>query len=89
MISNTQYCPFDSTAIGDSYVAVCGLPNPNQKHFLTVSRFAWKCLGRFGELTKRMEARLGPDTADLGLRLGLHRYVQQCPFAQTMPHLKL
>jgi Adenylate and Guanylate cyclase catalytic domain len=29
-------------------------------------------MGRFNELTKKLEVTLGPDTGDLGLRVGLH-----------------
>jgi len=58
--------------IGDSYVAVCGLPNPNEKHALMMARFAQACLEKFSWLTKQLENRLGPDTGDLGLRVGLH-----------------
>lgn len=58
--------------IGDSYVAVCGLPNPDANHFITMSRFAIDCLNKFKVLAKELEAKLGPDTGDLDLRIGLN-----------------
>lgn len=35
-------------------------------------RFAQNCLMRFHDLTSELELSLGPGTADLGLRVGLH-----------------
>lgn len=58
--------------IGDAYVAVCGLPNPNEKHAEIMARFAARCLERFAKLTKYLEIRLGPSTGDLTARVGLH-----------------
>lgn len=82
MLLQTIYQAFDVIAkrrkvfkvetIGDSYVAVCGLPNPDRKHFVTMSRFAADCLLKFKVLVKELEVKLGPDTADLDLRIGLH-----------------
>ncbi|CAB9511628.1 Receptor-type guanylate cyclase gcy [Seminavis robusta] len=63
---------FKVETIGDSYVAVTGLPNPNDKHALVMTRFASACLAKFGDLTRMLEHSLGPDTCDLGLRIGLH-----------------
>lgn len=63
----------------DSYVAVTGLPNPNERHALVMARFAGACIAKFSELTKMLEHSLGPDTGDLGMRIGLNRYVQEVP----------
>ena len=54
--------------IGDSYLAVTGLPEPQVKHAVIMARFAWQCLVRMGEITKELEVSLGPDTADLAMR---------------------
>jgi class 3 adenylate cyclase len=57
---------------GDSYVAVTGLPKPQERHALLMARFAWDCLLKFEELTRELEKTLGPDTTDLGIRFGMH-----------------
>ena len=37
-----------------------------------MARFAREILGKMNMTTKALELTLGPDTADLGLRIGLH-----------------
>ena len=64
---------FKVETVGDCYVAVTGLPNPQSKHALIMARFAVECLFKFQELVKSLEKSLGPDTSDLALRIGLHR----------------
>lgn len=56
-----------------SYLAVSGLPEKDDRHFVTIARFAKDCLAKFRHLTTKLEETLGPDTGDLGLRIGLHR----------------
>ncbi|KAG7338693.1 adenylate/guanylate cyclase [Nitzschia inconspicua] len=78
----TLYSAFDKIAryhgvfkvetIGDSYVAVCGLPEPRDNHAVAMARFASKCLQRMKVLTRELELSLGPGTADLSLRVGMH-----------------
>jgi len=58
--------------IGDSYVAVCGLPEPRADHAVVMARFARDCRESMAELTRRLEKSLGPDTGDLKMRFGLH-----------------
>ena len=53
-------------------MAVAGLPEPTDKHARIMAKFAQRCLIRFSELTKELELSLGPGTADLGVRIGLH-----------------
>jgi hypothetical protein len=43
---------------GDSYVAVAGIPNPQQTHAVIICRFAWECLVKFNETVKEMEVEL-------------------------------
>ena len=64
--------------IGDCHVAVTGLPNPQARHAVLMARFAWECLQKMGRLTKKLETMLGPDTADLGIRIGYVLPQQNC-----------
>jgi class 3 adenylate cyclase len=63
---------FKVETIGDCYVAVCGLPDPRKDNHVVMARFARDCLYNFAVMTRQLEVSLGPDTADLGLRVGLH-----------------
>ena len=63
---------FKVETIGDSYIAVTGLPEPQTNHASLMARFAWDCLIQIGEITKELESTLGPDTAALSMRFGLH-----------------
>jgi class 3 adenylate cyclase len=78
----TIYAGFDEIArrrgvfkvetVGDCYVAVAGLPDPRNDHHVVMARFARDCLYKFRTMTRELEVTLGPDTTDLGLRVGLH-----------------
>jgi class 3 adenylate cyclase len=78
----TIYSTFDKIArrrkvfkvetIGDCYIAVTGLPNPQKDHAVVMARFARKCMRSMQELVQRLAATMGPDTADLAMRMGLH-----------------
>lgn len=63
---------FKVETIGDCYVAATGLPEPQEDHAQIMARFARKCLRTVSMLTKRLESRLGPGTADLAMRVGIH-----------------
>jgi class 3 adenylate cyclase len=63
---------FKVETIGDSYVAVTGLPEPQEQHVLIMAKFASDCMKRMNEVTKDLEVTLGPDTGDLSMRFGLH-----------------
>eukprot|EP00977_Amphora_coffeiformis_P017091 scaffold5479_cov199-Amphora_coffeaeformis.AAC.30 len=77
-----QYGAFDSIAekrgvfkietIGDCYVAVTGLPNPQDRHAIIMAHFAADCMLALNELMPLLVARLGPDTQNLTMRFGLH-----------------
>jgi hypothetical protein len=67
---------FKVETIGDCYVAVAGLPDPRKDHAVCMARFANDCLVRMKEVVQRLERSLGPDTAELSMRFGLHRYVR-------------
>eukprot|EP00980_Cylindrotheca_fusiformis_P017442 scaffold5439_cov132-Cylindrotheca_fusiformis.AAC.1 len=63
---------FKVETVGDCYVAVCGLPEPRKDHAIVMSLFAGECIVRMGVQVQALEVELGPDTADLGIRIGVH-----------------
>ena len=55
------------------YVAVTGIPNPQEKHALIMVRFARECMMKTNQLTHDVLAeQLGDDTRELEMRVGLH-----------------
>jgi len=76
------YAAFDAVAehrgvfkvetIGDCYLAVCGLPEPQEDHALRMVCFAQDCLREASRITLEQSEVLGRETADLSLRVGLH-----------------
>lgn len=78
VLLQTIYQAFDAIAkrrkvfkvetIGDSYVAVTGLPDPQEKHAINMARFAGEIMAKMNQLASEMESSLGPDTADLTMR---------------------
>jgi class 3 adenylate cyclase len=82
ILLETLYGAFDAIAkrrrifkvetIGDCYVAVAGVPDPRADHAISMCKFATDILFVMRKLTQKMESSLGPDTAELMLRIGLH-----------------
>jgi class 3 adenylate cyclase len=78
----TVYQAFDKAAklrkvfkvetIGDCYLAVTGLPNPQTKHALIMIQFAIECKRLMVKVTRELETQLGPDSSDLRMRFGIH-----------------
>jgi Adenylate and Guanylate cyclase catalytic domain len=78
----TLYSAFDKSAkelgvfkvetIGDCYVAVTGLPDRQPNHAVRMVRFAAECMMQMNQVLHKMVPVLGPETACLSMRAGLH-----------------
>ena len=49
-----------------------GVPNPQPAHAVIMVRFADECITKMHQVTSKLAATMGPDTADLSIRVGLH-----------------
>ena len=58
--------------VGDCYVACAGLPIARKDHAVVMAKFSTDCMHKMKELVHKLETTLGPDTADLDMRIGLH-----------------
>ena len=63
---------FKVETIGDCYMAVTGLPEPQPDHAIRMAKFARDCLVKMKQLTKDLEESLGKDTSELSFRVGMH-----------------
>ncbi|CAJ1940156.1 unnamed protein product [Cylindrotheca closterium] len=57
---------------GDCYIAATGIPDYYRDHAVRMVLFAHKISRKMSKLTKQLETTLGPDTADLKLKIGIH-----------------
>lgn len=53
-------------------MASCGAPEQQKDHALHMARYAVDCLNTVPLIVNQLERSLGPDTGDLGIRLGIH-----------------
>eukprot|EP00980_Cylindrotheca_fusiformis_P001909 scaffold437_cov111-Cylindrotheca_fusiformis.AAC.7 len=67
-----RFAIFKVETVGDCYVAAAGLPEPMDDHAVVACKFAREALKKMKEITHEMEVSLGPDTAALDLRVGIH-----------------
>ena len=58
--------------IGDCYVAVTGVPKFQKDHAVIMCKFASNMLMKMRIIRATLADRLGPDTRDLDLRIGIH-----------------
>lgn len=63
---------FKVETVGDCYVACCGVPEPNEDHATVMAQFARECMRKFNFVVQDLELKLGPDTSDLAVRIGLN-----------------
>jgi class 3 adenylate cyclase len=78
----TIYASFDRVAhrlgvykietIGDCYVAVTGLPDPQPRHAVIMTEFAIESMQRMKSLVIKLQSKLGKGTEELTMRFGLH-----------------
>lgn len=63
---------FKVETIGDCYMAVTGLPDPQEDHAWRMAKFALDARNKMTEVLQELETTLGPDTSDLSMRFGMH-----------------
>jgi class 3 adenylate cyclase len=63
---------FKVETIGDSYMCVTGVPEPDPEHHISMAKFAYQCVKKMDQVTEELDILLGPGTKDLCIRVGMH-----------------
>jgi class 3 adenylate cyclase len=63
---------FKVETVGDSYVAVTGVPDPQEHHAVIMARFASDINIVVARVTHDLGLKLGPGTSELRMRIGIH-----------------
>jgi class 3 adenylate cyclase len=63
---------FKVETIGDCYVAVTGIPRPQDDHAVRMVKFAQDCQNKMTDVLVELDEKLGGTTLDLCMRVGLH-----------------
>jgi class 3 adenylate cyclase len=58
--------------IGDCYVAATGIPEAQPLHAVILVKFAHDCLEKIHVVTQELADKLGEDTMELVMRIGIN-----------------